>query len=91
MRSPFLFEDVAMLQAGWWGVIISPLDIALAALLGMLRALNIHGVVALWRSPGSRTLSTAGSASSAIPALLAGSAYCAPSLLLLLGAPVWAG
>ena len=87
MRSPFVFEALAMVEAGWWIVLISPLNLLLALVLGVLLALNVHGVVALWQAPTSCTLSTAGSATGALPALLAGSACCAPSLLLLLGVP----
>ena len=87
MRSTFVFEGLAMVEAGWWIVLISPLNLILAVALGTLLALNVHGVIALWQSPASCTLSTASSATGALPALLAGSACCAPSLLLLLGIP----
>ncbi len=87
MRSPFLFEAIALVEAGWWVMLISPLNLALAALLGGLLTANLHGAITLWRHPRACGLSSAGSASSAVPALIAGSACCAPSLLLLLGMP----
>ncbi|MDN3516451.1 hypothetical protein QWY84_02405 [Aquisalimonas lutea] len=87
MRAPFLFEAVAMAEAGWWVVLVSPVNVAIAALLGTLLALNVHGVIALWRAPRSCSLSGLAGAWGALPALLAGSACCAPSVLLLLGVP----
>lgn len=87
MRSPFLFEAIEMIEAGWWVILVSPMNLLMAGLLGSLLALNVHGVIALWRGPRSCTLSSVGSASSALPALIAGSACCAPSILLLLGIP----
>ena len=87
MRSPFLFEGIALAEAGWWVILFSPLNLLLAVILGALLTVNLHGAMTLWREPRACGLSSAGSASSAVPALLAGSACCAPSLLLLLGMP----
>ena len=87
MRSPFLFEGIALAEAGWWVILVSPLNLLLAGILGVLLAVNLHGAITLWREPRACGLSSAGSASGAVPALLAGSACCAPSLLLLLGMP----
>lgn len=87
MRSPFLFEGVALAEAGWWVILLSPLNLLLAVVLGGLLTVNLHGAMTLWRAPRGCGLSSAGSAGGAVPALLAGSACCAPSLLLLLGIP----
>ncbi|WP_440998114.1 hypothetical protein [Arhodomonas sp. SL1] len=88
MRSPFHFEAVARLDAGYLVWLISPGNLAIALLLALLVATNIHGALALRRRPaacgagGRRAGTLAG-----IPALLAGSACCAPNLLLVLGIP----
>lgn len=85
-RGLFHFEPVARLDAGTLVWLVSPLDVLLAAALGGLVALNLHGAVSLARGRavcGSGT----GGVLAALPALLAGSACCAPGLLLLLGIP----
>lgn len=87
MRAPFLFEATALIEAGWWVFLVSPLNLLLALLLGALLTVNLHGAITLWREPAACGLSSAGTASGALPALLAGSACCAPSLLLLLSMP----
>lgn len=85
-RGLFHFEPVARLDAGPLVLLVSPLDLGLALVLGGLVAANLHGAVSLYRGGGACRAS-AGGALAALPALLAGSACCAPGLLLLLGVP----
>lgn len=85
-RAPFRFEPVLMLEAGYVVFLLSPLNLFITLLMAGLLAANLHGAIVLHRDPQCR-LSTGGSFSGALPALLAGGACCAPSLILLLGIP----
>lgn len=87
-RVVFQFEAIAMLQAGHLVWLISPLNLLIAAGLGLLLALNIDGAWMLWRRPAACGIAgRGGGLLAAVPALAAGGACCAPSLLLLLGIP----
>ena len=89
-RSLFLFEGIGMIQAGWLFWLVSPMNLLIAGALGMLLAVNIHGALALRANPvacEARAAGGAGTVGGAVPALLAGGACCAPSLVLLLGIP----
>lgn len=86
-RGLFLFEPIGMLQANFLLLLVSPLNMLVAALLAILLAANIHGAVSLRRGPGQCRSGNSGVLSGALPALLAGSACCAPGILLLLGIP----
>lgn len=89
------FEPVAMLELGRVLFLASPLNIAFAAALGALLAVNLDGAWQLWRQPATCAVRSGRPASgfagggllAAVPALLAGGACCAPSLLMLLGIP----
>ncbi|MEA5444595.1 hypothetical protein VCB98_02040 [Gammaproteobacteria bacterium AB-CW1] len=85
-RAVFQFEPVVMIEAGYLVILISPLNLAMTVLLAGLLAANLHGVLHLRANPSCR-YSASGSLSGALPALLAGGACCAPSLILLLGLP----
>ncbi|ABI57843.1 hypothetical protein ACN2MM_13280 [Alkalilimnicola ehrlichii MLHE-1] len=87
-RAPFLYEAVALVQAGRLMWLISPLNLLITALLAGLLAANVHGMLTLRRGAATHCRSgRGGAASGALPALLAGSACCAPGILLLLGIP----
>jgi hypothetical protein len=85
-RAPFQFEAVAVLEAGYLVWLVSPLNLLVAAILAALLAANIAGALYLRAHAqcGTGGKSTLGSA---LPALMAGGACCAPSLILLLGVP----
>lgn len=87
-RAPFQFEGIAMVDAGLVRWIISPLNLAIALVLGGLLAANVHGAIALRQDPPACRAPGAGAgALAALPALLAGGACCAPALVLLIGLP----
>jgi len=88
-RGLFQFEGIAMVEAGVVSLIISPLNILIAAVLGALVAVNVHGVVELRRAPPACGIggTTRTGVLASLPALLAGGACCAPALLLLIGIP----
>ena len=86
-RGPWHFEAVAMLELGYLVLLLSPANLVLAGVLAALLALNLHGALAL-RAQARCTLGQGAASSAGIwPALLAGGACCAPSLLLVLGIP----
>jgi len=88
MRAPFQFEAVAMAELGPVLWLVSPGNLVVAGLLGLLLALNLDGALDLRRGAACSVGSSQGAlAAGAAPALLAGGACCAPSLLLLLGIP----
>lgn len=88
MRSLFQFEGVALVRADAVTLIVSPLNLLIAIALSGLVSTNVHGAIELHRAPpacavpGART----GLLASA-PAMIAGGACCAPTLLLLIGIP----
>lgn len=87
-RSLFQFEGIAMLQAGAVTFIVSPLNLLIAVALAVLVAANAHGAIELHRAPPACSVPGArAGVLSAVPALVAGGACCAPALLLLIGIP----
>lgn len=87
MRSSWQFEALALLQLGPLVILLSPLNLLFAALLGLLLALNLDGALALREAAQCSLASRNAWSVGAWPALLAGGACCAPSLLLLIGIP----
>lgn len=60
--------------------------VAIAVILGGLLAANLHGVIFICSHPATCKVGSGGLVGAA-PALFAGGACCAPSLILLLGIP----
>lgn len=88
MRQPFQFEALALVELGRVVVLLSPGNILVAGLLGALLGANLHGALELRRRPATCSpYARSGGLIGAAPALLAGGACCAPTLLLLLGIP----
>lgn len=86
-RALFQFEAVAVAEAGYAVLLVSPLNLLVTALLAGLLAANIHGALYLRANPDTCRSSRGGLIAGAAPALLAGGACCAPSLILVLGIP----
>lgn len=86
-RGTMLFETVGVLEMGYFVWLVSPVNLLVCGLLSGLLAANVHGVLFFRSQPqscsGGRRVLVAGG----LPALLAGGACCAPSLILLLGIP----
>jgi hypothetical protein len=86
-RGPWHFEALAGLHAGPLIILLSPLNLLVATLLGGLLALNLHTALTLRAQRQCSLVASSAWSASLWPALLAGGACCAPSLLLLLGIP----
>jgi hypothetical protein len=85
-RALFQFEGIAVVELGYLVWLVSPLNLLIAFLLSSLLAANVHGALYL-RAQARACRSNAGILAGALPAVLAGGACCAPSLLLLFGIP----
>ena len=86
-RSTLLFEAVAVIEMGWLVWLLSPVNLLLTVILAGLLAGNVHGALYLRAQPAQCRRGTGSALIGAIPALFAGGACCAPSLILLLGIP----
>jgi hypothetical protein len=86
-RGPWHFEPLAGLHLGPLIVLLSPLNMLLAILLGGLLAVNLNTALAIRAQRQCSLLASSAWSAGLWPALLAGGACCAPSLLLLIGIP----
>lgn len=86
-RSTLMFEAIAVIELGWLVWLVSPLNLLLTLLLGGLLAANLHGVLYMRAHPAQCRVGGNKGLLGAAPALFAGGACCAPSLILLLGIP----
>lgn len=79
------FEPIALLDLGVLRLLVSPPEILLAGGIATLVGLNLGLSYLAWRQPAACGISPAGGMFAAVPALLSGSACCAPVLLIILG------
>ncbi|TVQ28996.1 MAG: hypothetical protein EA370_15870 [Wenzhouxiangella sp.] len=86
-RSTLMFEAIAVIELGWVVWLFSPLNLFLALILAGLLAANMHGVLYIRAHPKQCQVGGNKAFIGALPALFAGGACCAPSLILLLGIP----
>ena len=86
-RFTLMFEAIAVIEMGWLVWLLSPLNLLITLLLAGLLAANIHGALFIRTHPASCGRSSRSGLLGAVPALLAGGACCAPSLILMLGIP----
>jgi hypothetical protein len=84
-RVPFQFEAVANLQGPFFVWLLSPVNIAIGVVLGLLTGAQIALVGIARQCAVSCGLSPAAGIFAGLPGLLAGSACCAPLLFILLG------
>ena len=89
-RAPFQFEAVAVVEAPWVVWLVSPMNIAIGLMLGLLTGLQIALVRIAKDCAVACGLSPATGILAGLPGLLAGSACCAPLLFVLLGIQVTA-
>jgi hypothetical protein len=90
LRAPFQFEAVAILEAPFLVWLISPMNLAIGLALGLLTGAQVALVRIARRCAVACGLSPATGVLAGLPGLLAGSACCAPLLLVLLGVQVTA-
>lgn len=90
-RGPFHFEPIGMLEAPFVVWLVSPVNVAIGAVLGLLTGVQIALVRIARRCAVQCGLSPLTGVFAGLPGLLAGTACCAPVLFLLLGVQVTAG
>lgn len=81
----FLWEPVARFDLWALSFLFSPFNTGLGLLLGVLVGLNLGLAYLAWRQPAACGIRAGSGFLAAIPALLSGSACCAPVLLVVLG------
>ena len=81
----FSFEPVARVVIEPLSLLVSPLDVGLAVLLGALLGCNLAVGLVAWRSPAACGLGSSASALAGLPALLTGATCCGPAVLLVVG------
>lgn len=89
-RAPFQWEPVAQVKAGYLNILLSPLNLSLGMLLAFLTGLNLVFSFIAWRQPHICSANKSTGILSSVPAILAGSACCAPVILILLGVQITA-
>lgn len=89
-RAPFQFEAVAVIEAPYLVWLVSPMNMAIGLILGLLTGLQIALVRVARDCAVACGLSPATGILAGLPGLLAGSACCAPLLFVLLGIQVTA-
>lgn len=81
----FSFEPIALVEFGIGTFLFSPFNTGIGLVLGILVGINTTLSYLAIRQPRSCGLAAGSGVLAAIPALLAGSACCAPAILIVLG------
>lgn len=81
----FTYEGIAIISAGEVLVLLSPVNVAIGLGISLLVGLNIGLAYLAITQPKSCGLEASTGLFASIPALLAGSACCAPAIFLALG------
>lgn len=79
------FEPIAQLTLPGFTVLVSPLNILMGTALSLLAGLNFLVTYIAIRRPQACAFNRSTGVLASLPALLAGSACCAPAVLLVLG------
>ena len=82
---PYTYEPVALVELGVASLEFSPLNVALGSLVAGLVGLNLAMTYLAWTQPKSCGVGATSGLVASIPALLAGSACCAPVVLVVVG------
>ncbi|MBX0323676.1 hypothetical protein EGH21_11615 [Halomicroarcula sp. F13] len=83
--SPFQWEPVALVAAGPVELLVSPLNVALGAILATLVGVNLAVSVVAYRGPKACKIGPGAGAAAGLPGLLSGFACCGPTILLVVG------
>lgn len=89
-RAPFQFEPIAVIEAPALVWLVSPVNLAIGLVLGVLTGFQIALVRIARRCSTVCGLSPATGVLAGLPGLFAGSACCAPIVFILLGVQVTA-
>jgi hypothetical protein len=81
----FTFEPIAQLTLPGVTVLLSPVNIAIGAMLSLLVGVNLTMTYIAFRQPRACRFNRSTGILASLPALLAGSACCAPAIILILG------
>lgn len=85
-RTGYLFFDaIAVIHTPLFTWLLSPLNVLLGLVISLLVSLNLLLSWVAWRQPRACQVNSTTGTLGLIPALLAGGACCAPTLLLVLG------
>lgn len=82
------FEPLARVDLGVATLLVSPVELLLAGGVAALVGLNVGLSYLAWRQPAACGISPGTGLLAAVPALLSGSACCAPVLFVVLGLQV---
>lgn len=80
-----LFDAVAIVQTPLFTLLVSPINILIGILLSFFVGLNLTMSYVAWRQPRACSINRATGVLGMLPALFAGGACCAPTVLLILG------
>lgn len=83
--SPYYFEGIAVIQSPVATYILSPMNIAIGAVIAGLVGINIAFSYTAFRHPKACGTRNAAGVVSLLPALLGGSACCGPVIIFVLG------
>lgn len=89
-QAPFQFEPIAFIELGIIQLLFSPINFTIGLVLAVLTGLNIAFSYISWKQPHICSVNKSTGLLSSAPALLAGSACCAPFILIILGLQVTA-
>jgi hypothetical protein len=87
-RGAFTFEPIARLTLPGLTVLVSPLNVLVGAVLAFLAGLNLAVTWVALRHPAACSFNRSAGVLASLPALVAGSACCAPAIVLILGIQV---
>ncbi len=82
------FEPIAQLTLPGLTILLSPLNILMGAVIALLVGLNLAVTYIAFRQPRACSFNRSTGILASFPALLAGSACCAPAIVLILGIQV---
>jgi hypothetical protein len=81
----FTFEAIAQLTLPGLTILLSPINLAIGAVLSSLVGLNLTVTWIAFRQPLACRFNRSSGILASLPALLAGGACCAPAIILILG------
>lgn len=90
-RSAFLFESIAVIEAGPIVYVFAPVNVAIGLGLGLLVGVTLAVSIVSWRGPDACRLGAGAGATAGIPGLVSGVACCGPQLLVVIGLQASAG